>query len=136
LYTVLVEGDDMNEPVADTARGILDGHVVLSRELAQRSHYPAIDVLQSVSRVMPQITPPEQREAADTLRELLATYRSAEDLINIGAYVDGSNPRIDRARAKIEAIYSFLRQRADEPSHYVDTLRQLLTDFPPGGFGR
>jgi flagellum-specific ATP synthase len=130
LYTVLVEGDDMNEPVADTTRGILDGHIVLSRELAHRGHYPAIDVLQSVSRVMPQITPPEQRQAADTLRELLATYRSAEDLINIGAYVDGSNPRIDRARQKIELINAFLRQRADDPTEYMETLRHLLMNFP------
>jgi flagellum-specific ATP synthase len=130
LYTVLVEGDDMNEPVADTVRGILDGHIVLSRDLAQRSHYPAIDVLQSVSRVMPQITSPEQRDAASTLREILATYRGAEDLINIGAYVDGSNPRIDYARSKIEAANAFLRQRADEASAYGDTLRLLLTQFP------
>jgi flagellum-specific ATP synthase len=132
LYTVLVEGDDMNEPVADAVRGILDGHIVLSRELAHRSHYPAIDVLQSVSRVMPQITYPEQRSAADQMRETLATYKSAEDLINIGAYVAGSNPKIDRARAKIETVNSFLRQHADEPSQYVDTLRTMLTQFPPG----
>jgi flagellum-specific ATP synthase len=129
LYTVLVEGDDMNEPVADAVRGILDGHIVLSRELAHRGHYPAIDLLQSVSRVMPQIVSPEQRNAANNLREILATYKSAEDLINIGAYVEGSNPRIDRARAKIEAANQFLRQRSDEASPYVETLRALLTSF-------
>ena len=131
LYTVLVEGDDMNEPVADAVRGILDGHIVLTRELAQRGHYPAIDVLQSVSRVMPAITYPEQRAAAETLREILATYKNAEDLINIGAYVQGSNPRIDRARAKIEAVNAFLQQRSDEACGYVDTLRQMLHTFPP-----
>lgn len=130
LYTVLVEGDDMNEPVADAVRGILDGHVVLSRDLAHRGHYPAIDVLQSVSRVMPQITCLEQRQSADSLRDILATYKDAEDLINIGAYVDGSNPRIDRARAKIEAANLFLRQRADEPTDYSDTLRALISHFP------
>ena len=130
LYTVLVEGDDMNEPVADAVRGILDGHIVLSRDLAHRSHYPAIDVLQSVSRVMPQITVPEQREASDSLREILATYRSAEDLINIGAYVDGSNPRIDRARSKIEAANTFLRQKSSEASTMQETLSRLLTSFP------
>ncbi|HZO87561.1 MAG TPA: flagellar protein export ATPase FliI [Chthonomonadaceae bacterium] len=130
LYTVLVEGDDMNEPVADAVRGILDGHIVLSRDLAHRGHYPAIDVLQSVSRVMPAITPSEQGDAANSLREILATYRGAEDLINIGAYVEGSNPRIDYARSKIEAANAFLRQRADDSSAYVDTLRQMLTTFP------
>lgn len=129
LYTVLVEGDDMNEPVADAVRGILDGHIVLSRHLAQRSHYPAIDVLQSVSRVMPQITYLEQRDAADALRETLSTYKEAEDLINIGAYVSGSNPRIDRARSRIEAANAFLRQRSDEASPYQETLRRMLTTF-------
>ncbi len=131
LYTVLVEGDDMNEPVADTVRGILDGHIVLSRALAHKSHYPAIDLLQSVSRVMPQIVSPERRAAADNLRELLATYRGAEDLINIGAYVEGSNPTIDRARRKIEAINRFLRQPPDAPSSLRDTVRQLMLEFSP-----
>lgn len=131
LYTVLVEGDDMNEPVADAVRGILDGHIVLTRSLAHKSHYPAIDLLQSVSRVMPQITSPEQRTAAETLRELLATYHGAEDLINIGAYVDGSNPMIDRAKSKIGTINSFLRQKSHLPSPYGETLRLLMTQFPP-----
>ncbi len=130
LYTVLVEGDDMNEPVADAVRGILDGHVVLSRRLAHRGHYPAIDVLQSISRVMPQIVCPEQRASSDAMREVLATYQEAEDLINIGAYVDGSNPRIDHAKAKIGTVNSFLQQRSEEPTHFGDTLRIMLTQFP------
>ena len=129
LYTVLVDGDDMNEPIADAVRGILDGHIVLSREMAHRGHYPAIDLLQSVSRVMPAIVPSEQMAAANVLRELLATYRSAEDLINIGAYVEGNNPKIDRSRQKIEAINTLLKQRSDDPTQYVDTLRTLLTQF-------
>ncbi|HLK56629.1 MAG TPA: FliI/YscN family ATPase, partial [Chthonomonadaceae bacterium] len=129
LYTVLVEGDDMNEPVADAVRGTLDGHVVLARSLAHRGHFPAIDILQSVSRVMPQIVYPEQRAAADSLREILATYKDAEDLINIGAYVEGSNPRIDRARARIDAVNAFLRQRSDDTSSYPDTLGQMLKQF-------
>lgn len=130
LYTVLVEGDDMNEPVADTVRGILDGHIVLSRELAQRGHYPAIDVLQSVSRVMPQIAHAEHLAAAQRLRETLATYRSAEDLIHIGAYVEGSNPKIDQARARIDIVNAFLKQRADEASSLAETLATLLSQFP------
>lgn len=129
LYTVLVEGDDMNEPVADAVRGILDGHIVLTRELAQRGHYPAIDVLQSVSRVMPQIVSPEHLRAAERLRETLATYRNAEDLINIGAYVEGSNPKIDQARARIEQVNAFLQQRFDEASTLSETLQILLNSF-------
>ncbi|HLJ53634.1 MAG TPA: flagellar protein export ATPase FliI [Chthonomonadaceae bacterium] len=130
LYTVLVEGDDMNEPVADAVRGILDGHVVLSRSLAHQGHYPAVDVLQSISRVMPQIVCPEQRASAEAMREVLATYRDAEDLINIGAYVDGTNPRIDHAKAKIDAVNAFLQQRSEEPTGYEETLRRMLTQFP------
>ena len=97
LYTVLVEGDDMNEPVADTVRGILDGHIVLTRELAERAQFPAIDVLASISRLMPQVATAQHRASAEVLRRLAATYRSAEDLINIGAYADGTNAEIDRA---------------------------------------
>jgi len=130
LYTVLVEGDDMNEPVADAVRGILDGHVVLSRDLAHRGHYPAIDVLQSISRVMPQIVCDEQRASSDAMREMLATYRDAEDLINIGAYVDGSNPKIDHAKARIDSVNAFLRQRSSDPTSTEDTLRQMLMEFP------
>ena len=104
FYTVLVEGDDMNEPVADAVRGILDGHIVLSRELAERNHYPAIDVLASVSRLMLELADDEQRSAAANVRDILATYADAEDLVNIGAYVPGANPRIDRALDRIEDV--------------------------------
>ena len=119
----------MNEPIADAARGILDGHIVLTRDLAHRGHYPAIDMLQSVSRVMPQIVCAEQLEAATSLRDIVATYRDAEDLINIGAYVDGSNPRIDRARARIENVNGFLRQGSEKTSTYADTLGMMLKQF-------
>lgn len=129
FYTVLVDGDDMNEPIADAVRGILDGHVVLSRHLAERQHYPAIDVLQSVSRVMPEITSADHQRAAGQLRSLLAVYRDAEDLINIGAYAEGSNPRIDRAVASIEAIEAFLTQPAGENASMDGTIRQLLGAF-------
>jgi len=114
IYTVLVEGDDMNEPVADAVRGILDGHIVLRRELAHRGHYPAIDVLQSVSRLTGQLLAPHERVAADRLRELLAAHARAEDLIAIGAYVVGSDPRVDEARAKMADIEAFLRQTVEE----------------------
>jgi flagellum-specific ATP synthase len=114
LYTVLVEGDDMNEPVADAARSILDGHIVLSRRLASSGHYPSVDVLESVSRVMPAVTTEDHRRAAQRLRDLLATYRESEDLINIGAYVKGSNPRIDESIAMAAPIRAFLRQGENE----------------------
>jgi flagellum-specific ATP synthase len=120
LYTVLVEGDDMQEPVADAARSILDGHCVLSRELAHRGHYPAIDVLQSVSRLAGEITSPETREAASRLRDLLAVHRDHEDLIAIGAYQQGADPRVDEAIARRAAIDAFLRQRVDEASTAAD----------------
>ncbi|MCX7984334.1 MAG: flagellar protein export ATPase FliI [Bacteroidetes bacterium] len=126
LYTVLVEGDDMTEPVADAVRSILDGHIVLSRRLAAAGHYPAIDVLESVSRVMPAITTLEHRAAAQRIADWLATYREAEDLINIGAYVKGSNPRIDKALQKIDAIRAFLRQQPDERSDYETSLQKLM----------
>jgi flagellum-specific ATP synthase len=114
FYTVLVEGDDMNEPVADAVRSLLDGHVVLSRELAWRNHYPCIDVLASVSRLMPELVPTPFTEKAGKIRELISTYQKAEDMINIGAYVKGSNPKIDMALAKIDSINAFLKQRQDE----------------------
>ncbi len=114
LYTVLVEGDDMNEPVADAVRGILDGHIVLSRKLAGRGHYPAIDPLQSISRVMPDIVHPEVMRMANEIREIMASYQDAEDLITIGAYKPGQNARVDRAVQKIEKVQEFLRQRTDE----------------------
>jgi len=125
LYTVLVEGDDMNEPVADTVRGILDGHIVLTRELAERGHYPAVDILASVSRLMPHVTTPEHRAAAAALRRLTATYRSAEDLINIGAYTDGTSPEIDRAKSMIDEIRSFLIQGAEERCEWQETIARL-----------
>ena len=129
LYTVLVEGDDMNEPVADSVRSILDGHIVLSRDLAHRNHYPAIDVLASVSRLMPDVTTPEHREAAGTVRDILATYGSAADLINIGAYVDGSNPKIDHAKAHIDAVNSFLIQAIADPAPFAETISTVANLF-------
>jgi flagellum-specific ATP synthase len=125
LYTVLVEGDDMNEPIADAARSILDGHIVLSRDLAHQNHYPAIDVLRSISRVMEDIAVLQHKHNAGRLKEMLATYRKAEDLINIGAYVAGSNPAIDRAIAKIDQINGYLRQNIDEHVTFEESLLQL-----------
>jgi flagellum-specific ATP synthase len=125
LYTVLVEGDDENEPIADTVRGILDGHIWLSRDLAARNHYPAIEVSRSISRVMPQITEERQRNAAGQLREVMTVYKEAEDLINIGAYSEGSNPRIDRARRLIEPVRAFLRQGIYEKTSFEDTITAL-----------
>ncbi|RJP81653.1 MAG: flagellar protein export ATPase FliI [Candidatus Zixiibacteriota bacterium] len=126
MYTVLVEGDDMNEPVADAVRSILDGHIVLSRKLAARNHYPAVEVLESVSRLMHQVVEPKHRQAAAALLEHLAVYREAEDLINIGAYVKGSNPRIDLALKKIDAIMTFLRQEMKDKGTFPDTRQRLL----------
>ncbi len=126
LYTVLVDGDDMNEPVADAVRGILDGHVVLSRALAAQNHFPAVDVLSSVSRVLPMITTEEHRNAAGSLREILATYKNAEDLIAVGAYQPGSSPAIDRARTLIEPARAFLKQSMHEgATDFDETLRRL-----------
>lgn len=127
LYTVLVEGDDMNEPIADTARGILDGHVVLSRKLGAQGHYPAIDVLQSLSRVMPDITTKEHRTAAMKLKEMLAVYAESEDLISVGAYQAGGNQRLDKAVRMNEQLRLYLRQSTDEPSSYTDSVEQLMT---------
>ncbi len=115
IFTVLVDGDDMNEPVGDAVRGILDGHIVLSRKLAHANHFPAIDVLQSVSRVMPRVTSPEQRAIADEARSLLAAYREAEDLIRIGAYQKGSSPATDRAIEAYPRITGFLKQSVHGP---------------------
>ena len=126
LYTVLVEGDDMNEPVADAARAILDGHCVLTRPLAHRGHYPAIDVLESVSRLATEITGDEVRAAAAALRETLAVHRAKEDLISIGAYAAGSDPLIDYAIAKLPAIDGFLRQGVHEGCDADETDRVLL----------
>jgi flagellum-specific ATP synthase len=129
LYTVLVEGDDMNEPIADTARSILDGHIVLSRALAMKNHYPAIDILASLSRVMHDMTTPEHQAAAGRLREILAVYAEAEDLLNIGAYVRGSNPRIDEAIRRIEAVNAYLCQGMSESVCLADSLQQLHSLF-------
>jgi flagellum-specific ATP synthase len=129
LYTVLVDGDDMNEPIADTVRGILDGHIVLSRALAGQNHYPAIDIAASVSRVMPQITADGHRALAGRLKSVMSTYREAEDLINIGAYADGSNPLIDEAKRLITPIRGFLRQETHECSDMEGTLGQLKRIF-------
>jgi len=116
----------MNEPIADAARSILDGHIVLSRKLASSGHYPAVDVLESVSRVMPDVTTNEHRKVASYLLDLLATYREAEDLINIGAYVKGSNPKIDKAVTMNETMRTFLRQGIDEVSEYEDAVGRLM----------
>ncbi len=125
LYTVLVDGDDMNEPIADAVRSILDGHIVLSRAMAAKNHYPAIDILTSASRVMRDITSPEHLKLSGKLREVLAVYREAEDLVNIGAYSAGSNPRIDKALAKIDAVTGFLRQEMDQWVSMEDSLADL-----------
>ena len=116
LYTVLVDGDDMNEPIADAVRGILDGHVVLSRKLAHAGHYPAIDILSSVSRLVGEIVSPEVREAGHAVRGLMATYQEKSDLIAIGAYQPGSDPAIDAAIAARAPIDAFLRQGVTEPA--------------------
>jgi len=129
LYTVLVEGDDMNEPIADAARGILDGHTVLSRDLANQNHFPAIDVLSSVSRVMPDVVAREHRDDAGRLKEILATYRRAEDLINVGAYAAGSNPKIDKAISLIEKINAYLRQDMAERTDFTQSAAQLKQIF-------
>ena len=125
LYTILVEADDMNEPVADTCRAILDGHVVLSRELAAQNQYPAIDVLNSVSRVMRDIVSPEQMDASGKIRSILATYKSVEDLISIGAYVKGSNPKVDEALKRLDAVLVFLKQSREETAPWKETQAKL-----------
>jgi flagellum-specific ATP synthase len=132
IYTVLVEGDDVTEPISDHARSLLDGHIVLSREIAHRNHYPAIDVLGSVSRLMNDISNPEHKAAAGKLRELLAVYRDAEDLINIGAYAKGSNPRIDEAIKRIDEINRFLRQGVTDKIAFQQTLQQLKNAVTAG----
>jgi flagellum-specific ATP synthase len=133
LYTVLVEGDDLNDPIGDAVRSILDGHIVLSRQLASSNHYPAIDVLVSASRVMSEVTDEAHRESAGTLRELIAAYRKAEDLINIGAYQSGANPVIDRAVAQNEAITRLLRQGIRESVGPEEALRQMHGIVQAGG---
>ena len=125
LYTVLVEGDDLNEPISDTVRGILDGHIVLSRAIANSNHYPPIDVLGSVSRVMPEIVTKEHLDAFGAMKNLIAVYREAEDLINIGAYKKGANPEIDRAVKLHGPIQSFLKQNMNESLTFDETLEMM-----------
>lgn len=133
LYTVLVDGDDFNEPITDTARSILDGHIVLNRRLAQRNHYPAIDVLASISRVMSAIASKEHKKAAGRLKNCMATYAEAEDLINIGAYRQGSNKNIDFAISKNDAINDYLLQSTDERYTFEDEVKMLEDMFPEEG---
>src|SRR5690606_38797272 len=129
LYTVLVEGDDLSEPISDTVRSILDGHIVLSRKLAERNHYPAVDVLASVSRLMSEVTDERHRAAAAHVREILATYADAEDLANIGAYSPGSNPRIDHALARIEDVCAVLRQVLNETAPMQEKVQRMVEQF-------
>ncbi len=132
LYAVLVDGDDFNEPIADTARGILDGHIVLSRSMAQKNHYPAIDVLASISRVMTSVAAEEHKRLAGQMKEVLATYGEAEDLINIGAYRAGSNKNIDFAIEKIDAVNEFLKQGTAEKFLFDDIVKQMGEIFADG----
>ena len=130
LYTVLVEGDDLDEPISDAARSFLDGHIVLSRKLASMGHYPAIDPLYSVSRVMVDVVSPEHLKAARRAVGILATYREAEDLIQLGAYKQGSNPRVDEAIERIEDVRRYLKQDMYERAEFEESVQRLLTMFP------
>ncbi len=125
IYTVLVEGDDTNEPISDTVRGIIDGHIILSRKVAARNHYPAIEILESVSRLMSEITDKSQQETASKLRNLLSVYNSNFDLVSIGAYKKGTNPALDEALRKIDKINAFLQQATDEAFSYEETVRLM-----------
>ncbi|WP_291652317.1 flagellar protein export ATPase FliI [Clostridium sp.] len=129
FYTVLVDGDDFNEPIADAVRGILDGHIVLSRALAHKNHYPAIDILNSISRLMPSIATDTHKEAASIGRDLLATYKDAEDLINLGAYVNGSNKKIDLSIQYNDRLNSYLKQGIEEKSDFNTSLEKLISIF-------
>ncbi len=126
IYTILVEGDDINEPISDHARSILDGHIVLSREIAHKNHYPAIDVLSSISRLMDDLVSDKHKDAAGKIKELIAVYKEAEDLINIGAYAEGSNQKIDIAIKKIEFINNFLKQGKKENTSFEQTVNIML----------
>ena len=127
IYTVLVEGDDTNEPIADTVRGIIDGHIILSRKIAAKNHYPAIDLLSSVSRLMNDIAEKPQKAAASKLRNMMAVYEENIDLLLIGAYKHGSNPELDEAIAHMDKINAFLKQAVDEKSTYAETVNKLLS---------
>lgn len=129
IYTTLVEADDMNDPIGDAVRSIVDGHIVLSRDLAHQAHFPAIDVLQSASRVMKSVTNSEHQALSQKIRETLAVYKEAEDLINIGAYKAGSNARIDRALSHIDAVREFLKQPLSESSDFSQTMRKMKQIF-------
>lgn len=131
LYTVLVEGDDINDPVCDTVRGIIDGHVMLSRKIAAMNHYPAIDILGSVSRLFTEIADPEHIEAAGKMREMLSIYMDAKDLVDVGAYEPGANPKIDTALAHIDSVNGFLRQRISDSVSMqgtLDNLKAIMAD--------
>jgi flagellum-specific ATP synthase len=128
IYTILVEGDDMNEPVADAVRGFLDGHIVLSRKLANANHFPAVDVLQSVSRLDRAVCTEAEMDTISNARDLLSVYKQNEDLINVGAYVKNSNPKIDRAIEKFQSVESFLKQRYDQVSTRSTSFK-LLSDI-------
>ncbi|MBO7352785.1 MAG: FliI/YscN family ATPase, partial [Lachnospiraceae bacterium] len=129
LYTVLVDGDDFNEPITDTARGVLDGHIILSRSLGAKGHYPAIDILSSISRVMSAIVTPEQKKLASKLKMIMATYNESEDLINIGAYKAGANKNIDYAISKIDEVNAFLMQDTSDKFTFEETLADLRAIF-------
>jgi len=128
IYTVLVEGGDMDEPIADAVRGISDGHIVLSRQLAARNHYPAIDVLASISRVMPKVSTKEHKIVASHLRDLLAAYKESEDLITVGAYARGSNPKVDKAIVIYDDLINLLRQQVEE-SYTIDELFDRMLEI-------
>ncbi len=127
LYTVLVEGDDFNEPISDAVRSILDGHIILSRKLAEKGHYPAIDLLQSVSRLTSKISTPEEQAQANKVREAMALYRNSEDLIQLGAYVAGSNPKLDNSLRCISSIDQFLRQEPHYKASHAETTAQIAS---------
>ncbi len=129
IYTVLVEGDDMNEPIADAVRSIVDGHIVLSRDLASQGHYPSIEVMGSVSRCMTDVVPQEQVQSAHQFLDIMATYRRSEDLINIGAYAQGSNPKIDNAITMIDQLNGFLKQPVEEKVSFAESAAQLQAIF-------
>ncbi len=130
MYTILVEGDDLSDPVADAARATLDGHIVLSRKLANAGHFPAIDILASVSRVMTDVVQPEHRRVAAEVRDILATYRDSADLVEVGAYMPGSNPRLDRALKVVHKINALFRQELTERYKLDDTLARLTQLMP------
>ena len=125
IYTVLVEGDDTNEPIADTVRGILDGHIVLSRSLAAANHYPAIDIGASISRLMVELVDDRHKQLAGRLRDILSTYNQNADLVSIGAYKSGTNPKLDFALTKIDRINEFLKQGVNEAFSYEQCLEQM-----------